>query len=238
MKEKINSLVFLILLLLLGVVIWQGEVSLSLGKEKTLTVTGVGKIKMKPEAARFTAGVQKFAADINEAMSQEKQATKAIIDTLKEAGIKEEDIKTTNFSVWPQTSDYYENNVRRTQISGYSVYNNIEVKITMVDRVSEILGKVIAAGANNVSGVSFGADDPTEQEALAREKAIQDAQEKAQKMAQAAGRKLGKIISLAESYSSYMPYKMDGGGGGGGGPAIETGGLEVAQTVTVVFALN
>lgn len=228
------------LALLLAVLFYlssRGSLTFLLGKEKTITVTGSGRVKMKPEVARFTAGVQKFSENIDDALAQEKKATSAIVTVLKESGIKEEDVKTAYFSVWPQTSDYYEDNVRRTKISGYSVSNTVEVKLSDINRVSEILRKVITAGANNVSGLSFGADNPIEQENLAREKAIQNAKEKAEKIAKVAGKKLGPIISISESYSPYPAYKLEGAGGGGG-PAIEPGGLEVTQTVTTVFSLR
>lgn len=226
---------------LLAFFVYQGNFSFSFGQGKTLTVVGTGKVTMKPEVARFTAGVQKFSDSVSEAMKQENQTTKAIINALRGSGIKEEDIQTSYFSVWPQMSDYYEEGIRKNKISGYSVSNNVAVKIRDIDRVSDIIAKVIDAGANNISGVSFGADEPKEQESEARDKAVADAREKAQKMAQSSGRKLGKIISVSEG-NVIQPvssgYRMMDGAGGGGGPAIEAGSVEVAQTVTVVFELR
>jgi uncharacterized protein YggE len=236
-NEKLKLFGLGLLVLILGFAIWQGGLTFSFGRERIITVTGTGKVKMKPEVVRFTAGVQKFSENIDDALAQEKTATTAIVTVLKESGVKEEDIKTAYFSVWPQTSDYYENNLRRTKISGYQVSNTVEVKLGDINRISEILRKVIGAGANNVSGLSFGADNPTEQEFQAREKAIQDARQKAEKMARIAGKRLGPVVSITESYSPSPAYKLEGAGGGGG-PTIESGGLEVTQTVTVVFSLR
>lgn len=226
-----------LIILFLAFLAWQGNFSFNFGQTKTLTVTGTGRVIMKPEVGRFTAGVQKYGNTVTEAMDQERQATAAILSALKDSGVKEEDIKTNYFSVWPQLSDYYEDTVRKQKITGYSVSNSVEVKVREVERVSDILGKAIAAGANNISGLSFGADEPKEEEAQAREKAIADAQEKAVKMAKAAGRRLGKIVSVTEGYLPYAPVSY-GAGGGGGGPSIESGGVEVTQTVTVVFELR
>ncbi len=241
MNRFLRGFFSILILFSLAFFLWQGSFSFSFGQPKTMTVTGTGKVKMTPEVARFTTGVQKFGTSVDEALGQEKTTTAAIISALKGSGIKEEDIKTSWFNIWPQTSDLWEGNVRRQQITGYSVSNNIEVKVREINRVSEILGKVIGAGANNVSGVSFGADDPKEQEAEAREKAIADAREKAQKMAEASGRKLGRITSITEGtlpVVAYPAYRMEGGGGAGGGPTVEPGSLEISQTVTVVFSLR
>lgn len=214
--------------------------SLSLGNKKTITVIGIGKVKIKPEVARFTAGVQEYSSTIDGAVNQEKKVTRAIIEALKEAGVKDEDIKTAYYSIWPQTSETWEGTIKRIQITGYGASNNVEVKVKNVEAVSSLLGKVIAAGANSVFGLNFGADEPKRQEEEAREKAIEEAKEKAEKMVTVLGRKLGKVISVTEGYSlppvSY--YSGDKGGAGGGGSAIETGGLEVIQTVTVVFELK
>lgn len=238
-KNIFKGILLGLLILVVGFIAWQGSLSFSLGKQKTITVTGTGKVKMKPEVARFTAGVQKYGSTIKEAVDQEKEATKNVIETLKGAGIEDSDIKTAYYSIWPQTSDIWENNIRKVQITGYSVSNSVEVKIRNVDQVSSLLAQVIASGANNISGVSFGADEPKEQEAQARELAIKDATQKAEEMAKAAGKKLGSVISITEGYTPYVSTSYSGGGGGGGGaPAIESGGLEVAQTVTAVFVLK
>lgn len=239
-KKFIGGVLIGLLVLIVALIVWKGNLSFSFGREKTITVTGTGKVNMKPEVARFTAGVQKFGSTVSEAMSEEEKATKNIVEILKGSGVKDEDIRTAYFSVWPQTSDTYDSSgVKKTQITGYSVSNSVDVKVRNVDQASNLLGKVISAGANNISGLTFGADDPKEQEAEARQKAVDDAREKAEKMAQAAGRKLGKIISISEGNIPAVPvYKLEGGGGGGGGPAVETGGLEISQTVTVIFELR
>lgn len=226
-------------LLTIAFIAWKGNLSIVVGKEERISVLGTGKVVMSPRVARFTAGVTITSGSVSEAMNQEKQITKNIISSLKDSGVADKDIRTTNFSVWPQTSDYYEENIRKTKITGYSVSNNVEVKVREIERVSDILGKVIATGANNVYGLSFGADEPEEQEKEARDKAVEEARQKAEGLARAASRRLGKIVSISEGNIPYtFNYSAADGRGGGGGPAVETGSLEVSQTVTVVFELR
>ena len=78
--------------------------------------------------------------------------------------------------------------------------------------------------------------------------AIEKAKVKAQDLAQAAGLKLGKVISVSETGSyggPIMPYEGMGIGGGGYGgdmksasPNIEPGSQDVVANMTVVFEVK
>ena len=102
-----------------------------------------------------------------------------------------------------------------------------------------------ASGGNDavVQGISFGVDNPEKLREQARRQAVQMAKAQAQQMADAAGEKLGKLISISESTSGgAAPYNS---------PAvfrdaiqtdvptpIETGNLEISITVSVLYAIE
>src|SRR3989344_4298179 len=99
-------------------------------------------------------------------------------------------------------------------------------------------------GANDVSGLTFTVDDPTEPETQARTEAIAKAKEKAQAVATAGGFRLGKLISIDEGFYAPVPYYKLGVGGEVASradttpPSIEPGSEEVRVNVTLRFAIE
>jgi uncharacterized protein YggE len=61
-----------------------------------------------------------------------------------------------------------------------------------------VLDSLVRAGSNQVSGISFGIDDPTGVLNQARTRAIADARSRAELYARAAGVRLGKVLSMSE----------------------------------------
>ncbi len=96
------------------------------------------------------------------------------------------------------------------------------------------------SGANNVYGPNFRLDDTTEAEKELFEAAMKDAFEKAEILAKAAGRRLGKVMSINESGGTNSVYPMyEGGGGAGGrGATAEPGTGTVSTSLTVVFEIK
>ncbi len=66
------------------------------------------------------------------------------------------------------------------------------------------LDAVVAAGANQVNGISFGLKDPKAAEDAARLKAVQALQAKAQLYAGATGYHLNRLVNLSEG-GGYTP---------------------------------
>src|SRR5690349_15475319 len=69
---------------------------------RTITVTGSGEVKAKPDLAMISTGVETNAATASEALSKNSAAMTRIFAALKKAGIADEDMQTSNFSVSPQ----------------------------------------------------------------------------------------------------------------------------------------
>ncbi len=87
------------------------------------------------------------------------------------------------------------------RIIGFTVNNQLTVKVRDFDRLSETLDGAIAAGgdAMRVNGVSFTVDEPEQYWDEAREAAVNDARERAQQLAKLAGASLGSLRSISES---------------------------------------
>ncbi len=192
--------------------------SVTTNKSDLFTVEGVGEASGKPTTASFTVGVNETASTAESAQEQANTTTNTIIDALKKLNIKDEDIKTSNYSVNPVTD--FTSPTQRT--TGYSVNSTIEVTVDDVELANKALTAASSAGANVVNGVSFvlSDDDRENLEKEARKKAITDAKEKAEELSQEVGIKLGRVMNIyVNTNTGMMPYDkisaVEGRGAGG-----------------------
>jgi len=202
-----------------------------------ISIEGVGKVTVVPDIATFSIGVLTEKPTVAVAQKDNSDKMNAIVKALKDLGVKDEDIQTSQYNIYPQY-DWLDN---RQNLRGYQVSQDVMVKVRDLDRVGDIFAKAGELGANAVGGLQFTVDDPEAAKQEARVEAIQQAQEKAKFLADQTGIKLGKIVSFYE-YSPetggpiYTAKAMDVGlGGGGGAPEIQTGSNEVIVNVNVSY---
>lgn len=201
-----------------------------------LAVVGEGKVDVTPDTAYVDAGITvDNRGTVKEVQDTINTVNNKIINALRDMGIEKGDIKTSNYSVYPNYK--YENNIN--SISGYNGNATVEVKVRDTQLASKVIETVTAAGANQIQGVRFSIDKPEVFREEARDMAIDNAKEQAQKIAKNLGIKLGKIVNIVESSNNqpvplYKAY-ADGVGAGGGGPEIEEGTQTVSSVVTLYF---
>ena len=165
-------------------------------KTNLFTVDGTGKATGIPDTAVISIGVTKTASTIALAQNQTNTAVNKIIQDLKNLGIAEKDIKTTDYSINPNY-DY----TAGQSVTGYTVTQTLEADITPIDVANKAIDVSTADGANLVNGVTFTFNDKTKKdlEDKAREEAVNMAKEKAASLAKATGIHLGKIVDVQES---------------------------------------
>ena len=185
-------------------------------------------------------GVNKTAATVEEAQTQVNQAVTKITAALKDLGIAGSDIKTTNYSVNPNI-DY---SLSRQTTTGYTVDTTMTVTLKDANKANKALDTATASGANIISGVTFtlNDDEKTKLEDKARALAIKQAKEKAQKISNQAGIKLGRVINISVNSGTPGPImydKMAFNAGGGTAPVAPTqlqpGENKVSITVTLFY---
>lgn len=166
---------------------------------RQITVIGRGDLKATPDTAIINMGVQAEAATARQAMSDNNTKMAALIAKLKELGVTEKDIQTSNISIYPR----YDNEGR--EILGYQVSNTVTVKIRAVTEAGALLDQVVDTGANYMSGIAFTVDDAKNLEQQARDQAIADARTRAEAMAKAAGATVGQVLSINENIGAAPP---------------------------------
>jgi uncharacterized protein YggE len=199
-----------------------------------LSVVGEGKVDVVPDKATVDVGVSvENSPTAEEAQNKLNTANNAIIAALAGLGVDKKDIKTSNYSTYPN----YDYNGNRT-ILGYS--GEVRLTITTKDtaNVTNIVQAATKAGANNIYGTNFNVGDPAKYREEARSKAIANAKEQAAKIAKDLDIKLGKVVNIVESSSGggeFPMYDMARAQAGGGGATFEPGSQTISSTVTLYF---
>ena len=182
--------------------------------QNTISLSGIGEMSATPDMAIISSGILTQGKTARVAMQNNNQAMGEIFDLLADLNIEARDIQTSNFSIQPQYiySDERDANgyARPPRIAGYQVSNMLSIQVRDLDRLGELLDRLVQTGSNQINGISFAVDDPASLINGARRAAMADAIAKAQLYAQAAGVKLGNIISISEGqqYSAPPPDMM------------------------------
>src|SRR3990167_9189026 len=173
-----------------------------------LAVTGEGKVEVIPDVAYVDVGITvSNAPTVDEAQNSINEINNRIVEAMKKLGIKKEDIKTSNYSIYPNYSFREPATGESEEISGYNGSVSVTIKIKNTDLAPNVLQEATKAGANQVSGIRFEVEDPNKFREQARNKAIENAKEQAQKLAKTLGIRLGKVVNIVEqSGGQPIPY--------------------------------
>ena len=204
-----------------------------------ISVTGTGEASGAPDLALLTLGVSTEKRSVKEARDEAAQAMDAVLSSLKDNGVEEKDIQTRQLSIEPQF-DYIDG---RQQLRGFRVTNIVSAKVRDLDRTGEVIDDAASAGGDlvQVQSLSFTIEEPDDLRAEAREEAVAEARAKAERLAELAGVKLGKPITINEEGFVQPPIPF-ARGELAAAPAAETpiqpGELEVSVSVSVLFAIE
>lgn len=172
---------------------------------RTISLSGHGEVRSVPDLAFVTAGVVSQGATAAEALAANTQAMTALFAALKEAGIEEKDVQTSNFSVQPRYD--YSNN-QAPKLVGYDVSNNVSVTLRKITDLGPLLDKLVQSGSNQINGVSFQVSEPDQAMDEARKLAAADAARKAKVYADAMGVELGPVMQVSEGTAYQPPVPM------------------------------
>ena len=208
---------------------------------QTVSVTGTGRVTLTPDRASFNAGVQTVAPTLAAATQDNGARMTAILSALKAAGATERDLRTTGFSIYPQQAQQGEGKPLR--IVAYQVSNSVTVTKDDPAAVARLVEVAVNAGANSVSGVSFTVSDPARGRDTGLQAAFADARAKADVLARAAGRTIGRALAITEGGAAqHMPpvpmmFKRAEMAQAASVP-VESGTEEITFTVSVMFELQ
>ncbi|MBM3206607.1 MAG: DUF541 domain-containing protein [Candidatus Staskawiczbacteria bacterium] len=223
---------------------------------REIYVSGEGKAYAKPDIAIINFGVTAESAKSQDAVNKSNEKMNAVIKAIKDLGVEDKDIKTTSYNLYPTYGSdravdgyggggsimpmYYP--VQSNKIIGYRLDQQVEVKVRNLDNINQIIDKVTSAGANNVSSPQFTVDDIESVREEARLKAIEQAKEKAEKLAKQSGLKIDRLMNISEGYN--YAYGLGGASvakesmPSSPAPQIEPGQSEITISVNLTYRIK
>ena len=175
--------------------------------DSEITVIGTGEVLIPADTAVVSLGVSATDREVLKAQRRANETIAAIREALIKAGVKEEDINTDYINIYA-SYDYSDGS---EQLKGYNANSTLAIRVTDIEAVGEVIDIAFEAGANTLNGINFSASDTTEAEAKAMKKAVEDAKDKAEVLAEASGLKIRGIDEIIESGTySYDRGMMNG----------------------------
>jgi hypothetical protein len=218
-------------------------------REKTLSVTGSATTSIDPDLLNVQFGVEVQKETAKEAFDANSQLMNAIVNAIKSVGITEDEISTTQLTIYPVYESYQEKEtgIYKQKLVGYSVSNIIRVETKKLGLASDIIDSAVQAGANRVDSVYFTLS-PQRQMQVSDDllaEAIKNAKSKAEKaLAPLDYQIIGiKHLSLSEfGYPPPMPYyktaMYDGAMAESARAPVFSSDQDVSTSASVVFIIG
>jgi uncharacterized protein YggE len=209
-------------------------------QQRTVTTRGEGWVDVEPDAATITIGLSIAKPDLAAARNEAAARATAIIAAIKDTGVPNRDIQTSNYRIQVLRDRDRQGNPTVTR--GYEVANTVTATVRDLDRLPSVLDAATAAGANQVQGPDFFVQQREDAEDEARRLAMASARRRAEVLATAAGAALGPVRSIVDgdADSGPMPRVAYRAVAADTGPAtpIEAGTERVPANVEVVWELG
>ncbi|MAU12497.1 MAG: hypothetical protein CL607_21930 [Anaerolineaceae bacterium] len=208
---------------------------------RTLSVVGIGSASGTPDIAFIQVGIEVQNENVGTAVDEVNQRMNEVITALKDAGIPETDIRTTNFSVNQQQQPRPAGQTASdTAQDIYAVSNIAQVRVANIDDISNIIQLALDSGANRMYGLNFGIEDSAALISQARQNAVANARARAEELASEFGVTLGEPITINEYDSGGNPVALESASMGGAAPApiISQGQQSVSIRLEVTFEIT
>jgi uncharacterized protein YggE len=203
----------------------------------TISVSGEGEVFAVPDVAKISFSVRTVKASIALAQEEMNIKTNAALKSVESFMIAEKDIKTVDYSAYPEysTPSYgcYGLScppVKQPKITGYVASQRIEITIRDTEKVGDIVDALGENGVTEISGPDFSLSD-------------EKGAEQAKVLAKDLGVKLGDIVGFSEDGGGYpMPYMMKAesamDAGSSVGASLPVGENKITKNVTITFELE
>lgn len=205
--------------------------------KRTLNVSGSGTVNASPDIAYVTLGVVTENKDAKTAQQDNAKAMDKVTALIKSSGIKSDDIKTVNYSIYPKYD--YIKDTGESNITGYTVNNSIQVTVRDITKAGSIIDVAAGSGVNLTSNISFGLSDYDKFYNEALKKALGAAKVKAESMADVYGIKLGVPVTINENGGSSPVYSNMGYAkaqvADSAATPIQAGTMEIKANVSVAY---
>ncbi|MBW6441874.1 SIMPL domain-containing protein [Patescibacteria group bacterium] len=243
MKEifkKIN-IIYLVLVILLLAGVGYSVYRYYVPSKRTITVTGTSKGDYANQVSTYYLTLEYHNKEKDKAVEELNEKSKEAVEKIKEFGIDSNDIKTQNMNVYQREEAYLDQGVTKYKSDEWYASYSIEVTLRDLSRSIELTGLLTTIESASMWGPNLRIDDSETDSDELLISAMEDARQKAERMAKSMGGRVGKVLKIDEGMTSgdyYGLMRTDVGLGSGEGAPIEPGTSSVSKSVTVTFELR
>ncbi len=125
--------------------------------DKVMSVTGSASASVEPDLVTVRFGVETKRESPAAALGANADLMQSVIDSLKSAGITEDEISTSRFNIHAVYDSHQDPDTgRRSQVlSGYQVSNILSIETAQMNLIATIIDTAVGAGVNRIEGVQF-----------------------------------------------------------------------------------
>ncbi|MEM4320524.1 MAG: SIMPL domain-containing protein [Candidatus Nitrosocaldus sp.] len=221
-----------------------------------LSVIGNATQKIRPDMASISVGVEVQEKTAGEAARKNAEIMSSVIEAIKATGIREEQISTNYYSVYPVYEPRSKAEVciaiyppppecLEQVLVGYKAVNSITVNVELdkAQDIGKVIDAAVNAGANQVYGISFFISQESLDVVRASllDKAARDARSKAESVATALNLNVVgvKSVSIMDGYYPvpiYSALRVDAAQAAT--PIVPPSEQSVSASVQVIFWLE
>ena len=216
--------------------------------ERTIKVTGKGKISVKPDRIRLYITQQASEKTYEKVIQESADKKRSINEVLKDIGFKNEDLKTLQFNVDTEYDEYRDNdNHWRKTFKGYRYTHRMKLEFPADNMIlSKVLGALMKCPAKPEFSIEYTIADPEASKNELLGNAVADSRAKAEVLTRAAGVKLKDILTIDYSWGeidfAVRPMMLEARcmveEGAGVNMDIEADDITVTDTVTVIWGIE
>lgn len=220
--------------------------------DRTIRVTGRGKIAVKPDIIRLNITLEDQRETYEETLKQSTMQTETLKDCFENLGFDRSDLKTLYFNVDTEYESYQDKSKNwKQRFMGYKFTHRFKIDFPSDN---EELGKILYAMAHCEVHPEFTISYTVKDIEVCKNQllgqAVSDSKQKAEILASAAGTKLGLVTTIDYSWGemeiiSHPMNKMmepcmmmEDCAAGSYDMDIEPDDIDVTDTVTVVWSLE
>lgn len=222
------------------------------GPSDTITVDASAETFAVPDIAEISFSVVKENEDLATAQEGVEAVVALTLESLKEIGIEEKDIKTTYYNANPRY-EYgraiclqYRCDDGERALVGYEANQSISVTIRNLENVGKVISALGSREVSNIYGPNFRIENEDDLKAQVREEAIEKAIEKAKALAKNLDVRIVGIENFSEGYGSGIYYAKTQMGvmedsvmsAPAGNATLPTGENKVQTSVTITYRVK
>lgn len=224
------------LILLIAVVTGLGMQAQNETNNTGIHVTGEGVVKVAPDKVTIKSQIEHEGQSATSVKSQNDEVVDKVIKYLKSEGIAEKNINTNYINL---NKRYNYNDKTYTYVANQA----ISITLEDISKYESIMKGLLENGLNGINGIEFESSEIDKHKAEARRKAVLNAKQKAEALAEPLGQTVGKAFKISEGSSNnnqpvYRAMEMKASSDQASNQeTIAPGEMEISIEVNVAFQL-